>query len=246
MLTCKSVLAVIPARSGSKGVTDKNIRELAGRSLIGRAASTVLSCEWIDRAVLSTDSESYLREAERHGVTAPGLRPKQLATDSSGVIDAIVQSLDSAERQDSRTYDLVLIVEPSSPFRRPADLLSCATKLIESNASSCVTVSEVPSKAHPDKVFTLVDGRLGFYSERCGSVVNRQELATLYSRNGVCYALTRECVLERRIITEGDTVACVTDHVVANIDEPLDLTWAEFLIERGLWSDVEEGKATRT
>lgn len=232
MLNERRVLAVVPARAGSKGIPDKNLAVVAGRSLIAHAGEVLRACPWVDAAVISTDSDAYAEEGLAHGLRAPFLRPDELSGDDARAIDAIAHALTEMERIDGVPYDVVLIVEPTSPIRRPEDLLGCARTLLDAGADAVITVSELPAKSHPHKVFLLEEGRLRFY-EACGAdVVNRQELAPLYWRNGVCYALTRACVLEQRAVVTDDTVPYLVRHETANIDEPIDVLWAEFLMSR--------------
>jgi CMP-N,N'-diacetyllegionaminic acid synthase len=231
MLEGRRVLAVVPARSGSKGIPDKNLALLGGVSLIGRAGDCLRALPWIDAAVITTDSSTYAEEGERHGLRAPFLRPPELSSDTAGAVDTMTHALLVCEETDGVTYDVVLIVEPTSPLRRPEDVEACARRLIEASCDSVVTVSPLPTKYHPAKVFKLEDEHIRFYEARGANVVNRQELDGLWWRNGICYALTRECLAEkRRIITER-SVALAIDREVVNIDEPAELSLAEFLLQ---------------
>lgn len=233
MLDGQRILAVVPARGGSKGIPDKNMRTLAGTSLIGWAARALANAAWVDRAVISTDSADYAAEAEHHGLAAPFLRPASLAGDDSPVVDALQHALGEMETRDGVTYDIVLIVEPSSPFRTAADLEATARLLVQSGADSAIAVSPLPAKSHPLKALAIVDGMLVHHIDEGRSVVGRQQLGRLYWRNGVCYALTRACLVEQRAVLGERCVAAVTEHPVVNIDEPWELDWAEFALERG-------------
>ena len=236
MIEGRSVLAVVPARSGSKGIPNKNLQRLQGLSLIGWAGRVLSAADWVDRRVISTDSPEYAREGERHGLDAPFLRPAELADDSAGAIETIQHALASVEAAEGTRFDVVLIVEPTSPLRSPEDLHATVDSLIERNADAAITVSPLDSKSHPRKVLALEGDLLGFYRRDGRKVTNRQSLEQLYFRNGVCYALTRACVTEIGAIFGPRTVGVVIGHPVANIDEPLDLAWAEFLLERGLFA----------
>lgn len=225
------MLAVVPARSGSKGIPDKNMQPLAGVSLIGRAGDTLRECAWIDARIISTDSERYAEEARRHGLDAPFLRPPELSGDAAGAVETLQHALLEAEAHYGGTFDVVLIVEPTSPLRRAADLEGAARLLVESGADSVVAVSPLDSKAHPRKLLVLREGRLGFFAADGGAVTGRQQLEDgYYYRNGVCYALTRRCLMEEGAIFTGNTVPYVVTRPVVNIDEPLELQWAELLL----------------
>lgn len=227
------VLAVVPARSGSKGLPDKNVAQLGGLSLIARAARVLRELDWLDRAVISTDSPGYAAEAQRHGLAAPFLRPAHLASDTAGAVETLQHAVDEVEKADGR-FDIVLIVEPTSPLRQPADITSCLDLLLSDQAlESVVTVSAIDPKCHPHKTFRVRDARLEYYEEAGRHVVARQQLEPLYSRNGICYALRRATLMEQARIIGPGTGALVIDRAVVNIDTPLDLALAEVLLRAG-------------
>lgn len=234
MFKGKSVIAVVPARSGSKGIKDKNIKPLAGASLIAHAARCLSKLHWLDARVLSTESQAYVVEGRKHGLEAPFLRPEDLSTDTASAVDTLVHAVTESERSYGKRFDIALIIEPTSPFRRPEDVEAAVELLLERNADSVVTVCELDSKSHPTKVLKITEqGALDFYEKQGASVVYRQSLPKLYWRNGVCYALTRECLLEKRTIFSDKTLPLVIEREVVNIDNALDLEWAEFLIRTG-------------
>ena len=240
----RRVLAVVPARSGSKGIPHKNLRALRGTSLIGWAGRTLGKLSFIDRRVISTDSAEYAREGERHGLDAPFLRPPELSGDRAGAVETVQHAVREMERRDATTYDVVLIVEPTSPFRLPDDVERCARRLLEPGVDSAVAVSELPTKAHPHKVLRLDGANLTFYEAAGRSVVARQALDRLYWRNGVCYALTRRCLMELGVIFGPVCRAEVIEHPVANIDEEWELEWAEWQLARGVLDIDGSGGST--
>ena len=229
----RRVLAVVPARSGSKGIPHKNLRPLRGTSLIGWAGRVLGNVSLIDRRIISTDSPDYAREGERYGLDAPFLRPPELSGDRAGAVETMQHAVREMEARDGTAYDVVLIVEPTSPFRLPDDVERCARRLLEPGVDSAVTVSPLPTKAHPHKALRLDGDNLTFYESAGRGVVARQSLETLYFRNGVCYALTRRCLMELGVIFGPVCRAEVTAHPVANIDEEWELEWAEWQLNRG-------------
>jgi len=232
MLEGRSILAVVPARSGSKGIPDKNLRPLLGRSLIAWAGRCLAGLDWLDAAVISTDSRAYAEEGVRHGLAAPFLRPAELASDSAGAVETMLHALEESEAHFRRRFDIILIVEPTSPLRLPEDLEGCTRELISSGADSVVSVSPLDPKWHPKKVFSLREGRLEFFSPAGVGVVNRQELDRLYWRNGICYALTRACLKGKKRIITDNTRPWLIQREVINIDHPLELEWAEALLRK--------------
>ena len=226
------VLAVVPARSGSKGIRDKNLARVGDLSLIGRAGKVLSRIPWIDRRVISTDSPGYAQEGIAYGLEAPFLRPAELSTDTAGALETFVHALESCERLDGHRYDLLIVTEPTSPLREPDDIETTVQALLSTGADSAVTVSRLDTKAHPHKIFSIVDGRLRYFSAQGAGVTARQSLEPLYSRNGLCYCYRRETLLTKHALITDNTVSVVTERPVANVDEPLDLLWAEFLLER--------------
>jgi CMP-N-acetylneuraminic acid synthetase len=232
MIDGQFVLAIVPARSGSKGITDKNMARLGGLSLIARAGEVLATIPWIDRKIISTDSPAYAAEAKAHGLDVPFLRPHHLSGDSAGALETIVHALESCEATDGRRYGLVVLAEPTSPLRNPNDIEQTVGAVISTVADSAATVSRIDSKSHPHKIFRVVDGFLKFYTTAGPTITYRQSLDPLYYRNGLCYCFRRETLLVRRALFTEKSVPVFTGRPVANIDEPIDLLWAEFLISR--------------
>jgi len=232
LLLDKNILAVVPARSGSKGIRNKNIRNIRGTTLIGWAGNCLDRLSWLDSKVISTDSMDYAIEGGRYGLDAPFLRPPELSTDKAGAIETVIHALLESENHYKNSFDIILIVEPTSPLRKPEDIDAAARLLINSGADSVVTVSPLSSKFHPAKALTVENGRLGFYEEGGSLVISRQSLNKLYWRNGVCYALTRACLLDKKQIFTDKTLPLIIDREIVNIDNPIELDWAEFLLSR--------------
>ncbi len=233
MINGKKVLAVVPARSGSKGIPEKNLQLLAGQTLIARAAAVLKSieCRWVDRAIISTDSPVYAEEARRAGLEAPFLRPPELSHDSAGAIETMIHAVTASEAHYGERYDVILIVEPTCPFRRAEDIAGSVNLLVNTGAESVVAVSRVDTKFHPHKVLVLEADKLGFYDPVGAQVKQRQSLKPLYYRNGACYALTRSCLLDKQVIFSENTRGYLVERVLVNIDEPIDLEFARYLAE---------------
>jgi CMP-N,N'-diacetyllegionaminic acid synthase len=233
MIGDRSVLALVPARSGSKGIPHKNMRQVGGMSLIARAGETLRNCTTVDAALISTDSQEYADEGRRHGLDAWFLRPAELSTDTATAVDTSIHAVLEAERHYGRRFDVILIVEPTSPLRRSQDIDDCARLLESSGAQSVVTVSRINSKNHPRKLLCIESGALRFFHEQGSAVSARQQLGDeLFYRNGICYALQRSLLVQDRVIFGSRTLPMIIDRPLVNIDEPLELELAEFLLQR--------------
>jgi CMP-N,N'-diacetyllegionaminic acid synthase len=225
------ILAVVPARGGSKGIPDKNMQALGGHSLIARAGLVLQECPSVDRAIISTDSPRYANEGRSNGLEVLFLRPPELSTDTAGAVDTVIHAVNTAERHYQESFGIVLIIEPTSPLRRPEDIEGALKLLVDSGADSVVTVSRLDTKFHPQKVLKIERGCLGFYDPVGSAVRTRQTLAPLYYRNGACYALTRSCLLKKRVIFSANTAPYVIERLMVNIDEPLELEIARYFVE---------------
>ncbi len=228
----KRVLAVVPARSGSKGVPDKNMKILGGLSLIARAAECLNELDWLDAKVLSTDSNRYADEGKKYGLQVPFLRPDSLSGDNATAIDTMIHALQKSEKIFNMEFDILLIIEPTSPFRIASDIENACRELIENNSESVVCVSPLDNKCHPAKALTLENNKLNHYEDRGKDITARQQLETLYARNGVCYAITKDSILYNKSIFTDSTRAVLINRHIVNIDEPIDFLWAEFLIQK--------------
>ena len=233
MLEGRRVLAVVPARAGSKGVPDKNLQPLGGVSLIGWAGRTLAALPWLDARVLSTDSPAYAEEGRRYGLAVPSLRPAALSADATPIVQVLQHVVRELERG-IPPFDVILLVEPTSPLRTPEDVERTAHRLLATGAESVATVSPLPARYHPWKLLRMEDeGRLRIADPAGGSIVTRQQLPNgLYLRNGVCYAMTRTCLMDHGAIFTERTVAEIITRPVVNIDEPLDLAWAAWLAQQ--------------
>ena len=233
MIGPHAVLAMVLARSGSRGIADKNMRIVGGQTLIARAAETVRRCATVDAAMISTDSQLYSDEGVRHGLDAWFLRPVALSSDRASAVDTAIHALLEAERHYGRRFEVALIIEPTSPLRRPEDIDECVRLLVESEAASVVAVSPVDVKFHPKKLLRIEHGEVRYYDAEAASVVARQQIdSVLYYRNGVCYAIRRSVLVEDKRIFAERTVPFVIDRPIVNIDGPFELELAEFLLQR--------------
>ncbi|MBR9921795.1 MAG: acylneuraminate cytidylyltransferase family protein [Bacteroidetes bacterium] len=225
------VLGVIPARGGSKGVPGKNIKDLGGKPLIAYTIEAARDSK-LDRCIVSTDDDEIASISRDWGGQVPFLRPAEMATDSAKALPAIRHALEMAEKEEGSTYDAVMVLQPTTPFRRAADIDEAIDMLKSTNADSVISVVDVEGH-HPARMKYLEDGRL-IDPPFCEAVENqpRQELRPMYLRNGVIY-LTRKTVLLEGTFKGKDCRAMVMDSKRSiNIDTPLDFQMAEFLVDK--------------
>ena len=229
----KRILAVVPARGGSKGIPRKNLKEICGKSLIKHAADTCKAIPWLDCSVISTDDEEMAEEARNNKLEVPFMRPDYLGTDDASSLDMWIHAWLTSEKIKSEKFDISILLEPTSPLRTPKDIELCVTKLIKNDYPGVATVSLMPAHYRPQKTLTIKnDGKIGFYLPNDNNYVPRQKIPAYYYRNGICYALTRKKLIEEKTILDESIFAMLIEREVVNIDDPFDMELAEFLLKR--------------
>ena len=218
----RTILAVVPARGGSKGIARKNLLKLGGLSLVARAGLVVESLPWIDHAIVSTDDHDIQKEGIRSGLDAPFLRPKELSGDYAAVIDVWQHALIESEKKFATIFDVSILLEPTSPFRTPKQVESTVSKLIRGEYDSVLTVSPTDSKQHPLKQLVINEDKIKHYDQLGKTITARQQLENVYHRNGAAYAITRQCLLGYGSITTNKSSFIVISEPIVNIDTKWD------------------------
>lgn len=233
MFSDKTVLAVVPARGGSKGVPGKNIRPLAGRPLLAHTAELLTRMEWIDRKIVSTDSDAIAEAAEAAGLAAPFRRPESLSGDRIGDFEVLEHALETMERVDGRHYDIILMLQPTSPCRTAEQVRAAVAELVENQRDTVWSVSPVDLKYHPLKqLLPTEEGGMRLWDERGKQIIARQQLGPSFIRNGAVYAFTRDCLLTHRSIYGRTMGYILIDTPLVNIDTLEDFERAEDLLHR--------------
>jgi CMP-N-acetylneuraminic acid synthetase len=232
MIDNKTILVVVPARGGSKGVKLKNLRSLNGVPLVALVGKVVRQLAYVDRAVVSTDHSEIARVAKDSGLEAPFMRPAEFSGDRIADWDVLNHALLSCEKRDNRTYDIIVMLQPTSPFRQPQHVTRTVEKLIAGGYDAVWTVSETDSKAHPLKQLIISGDNLDYYDPAGADIIARQQLKPTYHRNGVAYAISRECLIDKKSIKGDDTSFVVIDDLLVNIDTEFDFMLAEFMLKQ--------------
>jgi len=224
-------LGLVPARGGSKRVERKNLARLGGRTLVRRALETSLAAGCFDTVALTSEDPEILAEASGLDVLVLE-RPAALATDTARSFDVVRESLRTAEDDQRRgPFQAVAVVQATSPFTAPEDLAGTMALLEASGAGSAVSVARLESGHHPLKLKRLVGDRLVPWLED-DSMTPSHELPELWRRNGAIYASRRE-VLDSGVFIAPDVRGYpMPGERSHDVDTPLDLAYAEFLIER--------------
>ena len=224
----KRILAVVPARGGSKGVPLKNLRKVCGRSLVAWAGDVIQHVDCIDRAVVSTDHEGIASEAERSGIDAPFRRPAELSGDRIGDVEVLQHAVAAMEALDGVQYDVVVMLQPTSPSRRPEHVEEAIRLLLDGDYDAVWSVSETDLKSHPLKQLVIGEnGQLQYYDPKGAEIIARQQLTPVYHRNGVAYAIRRDYLVNDGVLLSENSSAIVISGPVVNIDTIEDLVNAE-------------------
>lgn len=223
----KSILALITARGGSKGIPRKNVKKLGGKPLINWTIEAAKKSKYIDRLVLSSEDEHIITQALSIGCEVPFKRPATLAADNSTSMDVILHALEQLNNQ----YDYLLLLQPTSPFRTALQIDSIIEQGISSKTD--ITVSVTESKKHPAFTYTLSNGKLvSVLPEQ--KQKRRQEMPKVYEHNGALYFAGISHLLKVKTYDEVGVGAFLMDAVSSvDLDEQLDWEFAEYLVMKG-------------
>lgn len=226
MINNKSVLAIIPARGGSKGVSRKNIKEIAGKPLIAWTIEEAIKSKYIDRLILSSEDQEIIEIAKSFGCDVPFIRPDYLALDSTPGIAPVLHALNELPN-----FDYVVLLQPTSPLRVVEDIDSCIEQMIGIAAPSCVSVTE-PEKS-PYWMYTLKDdSRMEPVIKQSNFKVLRQDLPPVFALNGAVYVAETKWLLENKSFLTGETTAYIMPNNRSyDIDTEEDFLFCEWLIK---------------
>lgn len=226
MIEEKKILAVIPARGGSKGVPRKNIRHVAGKPLIAWTIEEAKKSRYIDRLILSSEDEEIISVAREWGGDVPFVRPEELSRDETPGIEPILHAIRTLPG-----YDYVVVLQPTSPMRNVEDIDGCIEMCIKRGASACVSVVE-PDKS-PYWMFLLdPDDKMFPLIRESEMVLRRQDLLKVYSLNGAVYVADCSILLSSRVfISEGTVGYVMPKERSLDIDLEVDLVVAACLLQ---------------
>jgi len=227
MIKNKRVLAIIPARGGSKGVPRKNIRLLAGKPLIAWTIEEAKKSKYIDRLILTSEDLEIIETAKAYGCDIPFVRPGKLALDSTPGIDPVLHALEVIQG-----YDYVVLLQPTSPLRLAEDIDGCIEKMIEKQSTTCVSVTE--AETSPYWMYTLNQaGAMQPLIQQDEPIVRRQDLTMVYALNGAVYVAEVDWLKRSRSFLTTETVAFIVPKDRSyDIDTEKDFLWCDWLISR--------------
>ena len=223
---------MIPARGGSRGIPRKNLAPLAGRPLLAYTVDAARASATITRLILSTDDEDIAFEGRRLGAEVPFLRPADLAADDTPMVPVLADLLQTLRVNEKYNPDILVLLQPTSPFRRGEHIDAAVNLLTSSGADSVVSVTPVPHQFTPSSLMELRDGVLGPWRDDASAPLRRQDKPILFARNGPAVVAVRPRVIleERRLYGEHTRGVVMSREDSIDIDDAYDLTVAELLL----------------
>lgn len=227
MIDSKTVLAIIPARGGSKGVPRKNIRDLAGKPLIAWTIEEAKKSRYIDRLVLSSEDNEIIQVALKWGCEVPFVRPYELAQDDAPGIDPVLHAIDTLPEK----YDYVVLLQPTSPLRTVEDIDGCIEQCVYNNYNSCVAVTL--SDQSPYWMYSVDENGYMDPIVKARDYLRRQDLPPVYVLNCAVYVASVESLKRVKQFVTKETVAMIMpEERSLDIDTEIDMERVAHMLGR--------------
>lgn len=234
MIHKPKILAIIPARGGSKGIPGKNIKLLGGKPLLEYTVDSARESLLLSRVILSSDDKAIINLAKSIGLEVPFVRPAHLATDLSGSLEVVQHAL-TFFKDNGALFDAVCLLQPTTPFREKGSIDAAIQQFIDKKFDSLVSVREVPAEFNPHWVFEADEsGCLQIATGEKEIIKRRQELPVAYFRDGSIYLTKTEVILKQESLY-GDTIGYIIskNKQFVNLDTPEDWERAEWILKKG-------------
>lgn len=209
MINGKRVIAIIPARGGSKGLPGKNIKELCGKPLIAWSIEAGLASQYIDEVMVTTDSEEVAGIARDFGATVPFIRPAELASDTATSFDTVKHAIDFYQNALNKTFDYIVLLEPTSPLRESGDIDGMIEKIISVETQFDAIVSLGEAHLHPSIMKKTDGSKIEPFCKELIMATRRQDNAIAYFPYGVAYIVKTKTFFE-----EKSFYPCRTTHKI--------------------------------
>ena len=210
MLNGKNILAIIPARGGSKGLPGKNIKSLNGKPLIAYTIEEDAKSKGITRTIVSTDSEEIADISKQYGAEIPFLRPEAFATDTASSVDVVVHALDYLRENENYIPDYIVLLQCTTPFKNSEDLDQAMQKCINEEMDAVVSICE--AEVNPYWTVKFEGKELKDVIEGGNSISSRQALPKAYRLNGGIYGIKTEVFLKERDFMPKKTTGYIMPH----------------------------------
>lgn len=222
-------IAIIPARSGSKGLKNKNIKELNGKPLMAYTILCAIKSGAFDKVFVTTDSEKYAKIAEQYGADASFLRSEKNSSDSAGSWEVVKEVIHKFKER-NECYDEIMLLQPTSPLREPQDIINAINLLYEKGGSSVVSLTMCDHSPLWCNVLPE-DGNMDNFDRKEYSNLPRQELPSFYRYNGAIYLIKSEELMKENMFKTGCYAYVMPGERSIDIDSELDLLIAETIMK---------------
>lgn len=228
MINGKRILAIVPARKGSKGLPMKNVRPLAGKPLLAWPIAAARASAYVDRVIISTDDQGFADLAVAHGADAPFLRPAELASDTAPSIGFILHAVEALADQGDR-YDYVVLLEPTSPLTEGSDVDAALEQLVAADADAIVGVSRLEATHPAFAVRKTEDGAITPYAAATfGDLPRRQDIEPLFVLDGSLYISSVDALRRERGFCHARSLGYETArHKAHEVDDLVDFICIE-------------------
>lgn len=223
------MIAIIPARGGSKGLPGKNIKLMNGKPLIAYTVEAALHAKTIDRVVLSTDDDEIARIAMDYGAEVPFMRPAELASDTAMAVDNYIYTINRLETESGHVIDSFVVLQPTSPLRISDDIDGSVALFKEKHADSVISYCR---EAHPVFWHKKIDENNRLMDLFETTIANRQDLPVTYYPNGAVYVFRTSMIRNRQYYTDKSYAYIMPRSRSVDIDFIEDFEYAEFLLSR--------------
>lgn len=224
-------MAIIPARGGSKRLPGKNIKNIGGKPMIAHAILAAKKSKYIDRLIVSTDDPAIVKVAKKYGAEVPFIRPAELASDTAPTLAVLKHAVKYIEDNDRFKPDLIVLIQPTNPLVRSADVDGAIVKMIATKTNSCFTVSEISQR--PEWMYTLSGKKPKlFLSPRNSEKKRSQDLPKLGIINGAVYVMKYDTLMKKnRIRDENTSIYTMPKERSVDIDNHFDFEIAKALMK---------------
>lgn len=228
----QKILAVIPARGGSKRIPRKNIRLLKGKPLISYAITAAFESGLVDKIVVSTEDKEIAQVAHQFGAEVPFIRPVELANHATSSFDVFRHALETIEAIDKTVYNIALLIQPTTPLVLAEDIVTVIQKLLKTKANSCVSVCEISER--PEWMYKIKGHWALPFSNLHNIDTRSQDLPRVYRLNGAIYASKRHIILKKNRLLDRNSLTSIImpRERSIDIDELIDFELAELLLKR--------------
>ena len=230
MFLKKKILALVPARGGSKGIKLKNLRKVNGISLLGHTSKFINKCKIFDEKLVSTDSNKIINEAQKLKLKIFE-RSKLTSRDFSSDFEVISEVLNNKKIKQQK-FDFVIYLQPTSPLRQVSQLINALSLVIKKGYDASWSISLIDKKFHPKKILKISkNNSLSIYVNNGKKIIARQQLDDVYIRNGIFYIFKVSKFLKSKNIFFKKNYPSITDYPYINIDTFKDLKKSRALIK---------------